>query len=80
MSEPVSPSRLLGDVARLLATSVGEVVPPGAQLHLLNAQRELLLGVAAIIEHNSGRTPGRPRGGVSGGKAPGRRPRRVELD
>ena len=80
-----APSRVLGDAARVIASSLNEIVPPEAQLHLLNAQRELLLAIAVIIEHNSGRTPRNPRG-----KAPrasrkkaapaSRRPKRVPLD
>lgn len=76
------PTRLLGDTARLLAGSISEFVPSEAQVHLLNAQRELLLAVAAIIEHNSSRTVRRPRGTGRAPTADGaaRRPRRVPLD
>jgi hypothetical protein len=73
-------NKVLSDAARLLATSLGELVPPEAQLHLLNAQRELLLAIAAIIEHNSSRTPRRPRARTAKGKPASRRPKRVELD
>jgi hypothetical protein len=72
--------KLLSDAARMLANSLGEIVPPEAQLHLLNAQRELLLAIAVIIEHNSGRTPGRPRARRKGSSPASRRPKRVELD
>ena len=75
-----SPQRLLNDAARLLASSLGELVPPEAQLHLLNAQRELLLAIAVIIEHNSGRTPRRPRTRKAATTPASRRPKRVELD
>jgi hypothetical protein len=76
----VSPSKVISDAARLVASSLGEIVPPEAQLHLLNAQRELLLAIAVIIEHNSGRTPRRPRGRGTRAKPATRRPKRVELD
>ncbi len=78
----VSPSRVLGEAAHLLASSLNEIVPPEAQLHLLNAQRELLLAIAVIIEHNSGRTPRSPRGHSAKSTATpaARRPKRVELD
>lgn len=80
----VSPSRVLSEAARLVAGSINEIVPPEAQLHLLNAQRELLLAIAVIIEHNSGRTPRSPRGRRTKSKAKAtpaaRRPKRVELD
>jgi hypothetical protein len=72
--------KVLSDAARLLANSLGELVPPEAQLHLLNAQRELLLAIAVIIEHNSGRAP-RRRGARKSSTTPAsRRPKRVELD
>lgn len=72
--------KVLGDAARLLASSISELVPPEAQLHLLNAQRELLLAIAVTIEHNSGRTPRRPRARKPATKPTSRRPKRVELD
>jgi hypothetical protein len=74
------PTKVLSDAARLLASSLGELVPPEAQLHLLNAQRELLLAIAVIIEHNSGRTTARPRARRKAAKRASRRPKRVELD
>ncbi len=80
MTEDGGAPKLLSDAARLVASSLSELVPPEAQLHLLNAQRELLLAVAAIIEHNSGRTARRPRARKSTTKPASRRPKRVELD
>jgi hypothetical protein len=90
MSEPsrVWPTRLVDDAARILGTSLGDLVPPEAQRHLLIAQRELLLAVAAIIERHT-QTPPTPEPKTSarrGGKrtrAAGvrsRRPSRVELE
>jgi hypothetical protein len=68
------PPNLLDDALRLIGGAVTDVVPPEAQVHLLNAQRELLLAIAAIIEHNRARAAGRPR-------TPARTaPSRVELD
>lgn len=46
------PARVLGDAGQLLGTAVGELVPPEAQVHLLNAQRELLLAVTLTLEHH----------------------------
>ena len=80
MTDGVTPPKVLSDAARLLASSLGELVPPEAQLHLLNAQRELLLAIAVIIEHNSGRTPRRPRARKAASTPASRRPKRVELD
>ena len=68
--------RILEEAARL----VGEVVPADAQRHFLNAQRELILGVTALIEHNSQqatRTPARRRTAARSAKAS--RPRRVAV-
>ena len=77
----VDAGRIVGDVARLLAASFGELVPPEAQVHLINAQRELLLAIAVVIEHNASRTPRQPRGRRRAATEPGgRRPQRVELD
>jgi hypothetical protein len=76
----LSPQKILSDAARMLAGSLGELVPPEAQLHLLNAQRELLLAIAVIIEHNSGRAPKRKRAGKTASRPASRRPKRVELD
>jgi hypothetical protein len=69
------PPNLLEDALRTIANALTDVVPADAQIHLLNAQRELLLAVAVIIEHNRARASGRPRprGGAT-------RPSRVELD
>jgi hypothetical protein len=84
VTEPfaVDPGKIIADVMRLLASALGEFVPTEAQLHLLNAQRELLLALAVIIEHNSTRTPRQPRGRRRPPKATTatRRPKRVELD
>jgi len=77
--------RILEDALRLAAGAINDVVPPDAQMHFLAAQRELLLGVAAVIEHNTQRSapaPGRTgRGKRSKGRAPvSNRPSRVPLD
>jgi hypothetical protein len=81
MSEAgVFSAKMLSDAARLLASSVTELVPVEAQQHLLTAQRELLLAIAVIIEHNAGRTPRNPRASGTTRKPATRRPKRVELD
>lgn len=46
---------ILDETARLISTSIAEVVPPEAQIHLLRAQRELLMAVSLTIEHNAQR-------------------------
>jgi hypothetical protein len=72
------PARILEEAAHLFT----EIVPPEAQTHLLNAQRELLLAVALTIEHNSTRRvnkPGATRKRQTKSRAT-KRPSRVELD
>lgn len=89
MSDGTRFARALAEATRMVAAQVGDLVPPEAQLHLLNAQRELLLAVAAIVEHNishddgneedaaevpSARGRAGSRGGASGApRAPRRR-------
>lgn len=85
----VCPARLVDDAARFFGTSFSDLVPPDAQRHLLIAQRELLLAVAAIIEHHTQtaqpddaatepESQGRRR--TRGGAPRSRRPSRVELE
>ncbi len=80
------PTRLVDEASRILGTSFSDIVPPEAQRHLLIAQRELLLALAAMIEHHTQRpeettTPtatGRKRS--RSGTTRSRRPSRVELE
>jgi hypothetical protein len=52
-----------------------DVVPPAAQVHLLNAQRELITALMLIYEHRvSGSSAARPGGRAAGRRAPKRRP------
>ncbi|HEY8673093.1 MAG TPA: hypothetical protein VIM76_04985 [Candidatus Dormibacteraeota bacterium] len=86
----VCPARFVDDATRVLGTSLGDLVPPEAQRHLLNAQRELLLAVAAMIEHHTQTAPAaepsatgaRGRGGrrTRGDTGRSRRPATVELE
>jgi hypothetical protein len=69
-------------IGRRLNSAVKDVVPPEAQAHLLNAQRELLTALFLIYEHQVGSrrsTPARRR------KPGARRPRqqrvqRIEIE
>ena len=96
MTEPSADfaGRMLGDALRVIASSLNEFVPAEAQAHLLAAQRELLLAMAIILEHNQARFRGdddtdddaaheapaaRPRRGARR-RSPTRRPQRVELE
>lgn len=56
-----SAAHVIQDAIHLIAKSLNEVVPPEAQVHFLNAQRELLLGLVVCIEHNSQRSLRDPR-------------------
>jgi hypothetical protein len=70
----VCPGRLLGDAAHLMGSTVNELLPPEAQVHLLNAQRELLLALKITAEHHL-----RQRAAAEGA-ARSRRPVRVEVE
>ena len=82
----VCPSRLVEEASKILGTSFSDIVPPEAQRHLLIAQRELLLAVAAMIEHHtqqqpeSTEPPTRGRRRSRSGTERSRRPSRVELE
>jgi hypothetical protein len=65
---------VLDDALRMIGGAVSDLVPPDAQVHLLNAQRELLLALAIILEHNRARATGKRRGSTRG------KPSRVELE
>jgi len=79
-------TRLAQNAAHVLGVSLGDIVPPEAQRHLLNAQRELLLALVITVEHNASRVSG--DGGAPAKRsrakrakpAAARRPRRVTLD
>ena len=82
----VCPSRLVDEASRILGTSFSDIVPPEAQRHLLIAQRELLLALAAMIEHHTQHQPVSTESSTSGrrrsrnGTERSRRPSRVELE
>jgi hypothetical protein len=79
------PTRLVDEASRILGTSFSDIVPPEAQRHLLIAQRELLLALAAMIEHHTQR-PDEATTSTAGGRkrsrsgtTRSRRPSRGEL-
>lgn len=76
------PTRLAQSATQLLGTGLNELIPPDAQRHLLNAQRELLLAALLTIEHNASRgNRAAPQAGRK--RRSTRRPRRpshVELE
>jgi hypothetical protein len=54
---------------------LSDMVPPAAQVHLLNAQRELITALMLIYEHRVTATPAGRRGATAAGarRAPARR-------
>ena len=44
---------------------LSDMVPPAAQVHLLNAQRELITALTLMYEHRVSATPGGRRRGAS---------------
>jgi hypothetical protein len=71
------PLRLIEEAARQFS----RVVPPEAAAHFLNAQREVVLGLTALLEtHNqTAASPSRGRRSAASPSRP-RRPRRVPVD
>ncbi|MGA8016618.1 MAG: hypothetical protein WCB85_11945 [Candidatus Dormiibacterota bacterium] len=73
------PLRLLEEVVHRL----GSLVPAEAATHFFKAQKELVLGVTALIEHNARQVspaPKRGRRASSTSTTRTRRPRRVTID
>ena len=64
---------MLGEASQLLGTTMGEIVPPEAQVHLLNAQRELLLALQVTLDHHLRKEAS------AGGRKRARRPVRVDI-
>jgi len=74
------PVKLVEDAGRLLGASLNEMVPPEAQKHLSNAQRELLLAFALTLEHNARRgAPTASRARRRASRTAPRHPSRVDL-
>ena len=77
------PGRLAQTAGQLLGLGFSDIVPPEAQKHLFNAQRELLLAAMVTIEHNTSRGTRAPASrGRKRRSAPKRtrQPSRVEID
>ena len=70
---------LVNELATRAGNLLTDMVPPSAQVHLLNAQRELITALVLIYEHrvSSGVSPRSRRGGGGGGATAKRAPRRV---
>lgn len=49
---------LINELASRVSHLLSDMVPPAAQVHLLNAQRELITALMLIYEHRVTTTPG----------------------
>ena len=70
---------LINELVTRVGNVVSDMVPPSAQVHLLNAQRELITALVLIYENrvSTGSSPRSRRTGASGRAAARRAPRRV---
>jgi hypothetical protein len=70
---------LINELGSRVTHVVSDMVPPSAQVHLLNAQRELITALMLIYENRvTAPPPGRPRSrGASPRTTRRRSPRRV---
>jgi hypothetical protein len=69
---------LINELATRVGNVLGDMVPPSAQVHLLNAQRELITALVLIYEHRVTAGPPErvgPRGRTVRRSAVRRRPR-----
>ena len=61
---------LINELGSRIGHLLSDMVPPRAQVHLLNAQRELITALMLIYEHRVTATPGGgTRAGTSAGRA-----------
>ncbi len=68
---------LLNELGSRFTHVMSEVVPPAAQVHLLNAQRELITALMLIYENRVTAAPaGRSKARASSQRSAGRRPPR----
>jgi hypothetical protein len=65
----------INELGSRVAHLLSDMVPPAAQVHLLNAQRELITALMLIYEHRVTSTPGSRRRAPAGAarRAPARR-------
>ena len=70
-------AEVAGFLGQRLNSALKDVIPAEAQLHLLNAQRELLTAVFLIYEHQLGARRTTPARRASPRRSPARRKTRV---
>ena len=68
------------EVGQRIGALLKDVVPPDAQHHLLNAQRELLTALLLIYEHQAGARRSQVRRRVRPPAGTGRRRRLTRID
>jgi len=68
-------AEMAGFLGHRINSALKDVIPPEAQLHLLNAQRELLTAVFLIYEHQVTTRRGGGAAGGEGGRPQARRRR-----
>jgi hypothetical protein len=75
-------AEVAGVLAQRLNGAIRDVIPPEAQVHLLNAQRELLTAVFLIYEHQVGARRGSGKPAARRREAARRPPRvtRIRVD
>ncbi len=66
---------LVSELGARMGNLLSDMVPPSAQVHLLNAQRELITALVLIYEHRvtTGSDERPRRGGAGARRAPARR-------
>lgn len=74
---------LVSELTTRIGNVLTDMVPPSAQVHLLNAQRELITALVLIYEHRVTAPSGsrsRRAGGARGGARSARRVRKIPID
>ena len=77
---------LISELGSRVGQVLGDMVPPSAQVHLLNAQRELITALVLIYEHRVTVGAAGSSRGRSGAKRaparrkPARRSRKIPID
>lgn len=76
---------LISELGSRVGQVLGDMVPPSAQVHLLNAQRELITALVLIYEHrvtvgSAGGAARRTAGRAPARKRPIRRSRKIPIE
>ena len=77
---------LVNEMAARVGSMLSDMVPPAAQVHLMNAQREIITALVLIYEHRvttgEGTRPRRATGTrrTAGARRPARRVGKIPID